>query len=71
MTGYAPKKIGYKHDGYVARMEAAYIDYSHCNRAQMTTGKKVFTRKWSKRSAPKEYPFATGMYTSILFRVTL
>ena len=24
MNGYAPKRIGYKHDGYVAGMEAAY-----------------------------------------------
>ena len=73
MTGYAPKRIGYKHNGYVARMEAAYIDYnSHSNQSQMTTkdGKKVFTRKWSKRStrwvdvpvpAPKQYPYAAGM----------
>ena len=53
MTSYAPKRIGYKHDGYVARMEAAYIDYnSHLDREQMTTdGKKVFSRKWSKRSS--------------------
>ena len=54
MTAYAPKRIGYKHDGYVARMESAYIDHnSHLDRPQMTTkdGWKVFSRKWSKRSA--------------------
>ena len=38
MTSYAPKRIGHKHDGYVARMEAAYIDHnSHLDREQMTT----------------------------------
>ena len=73
MTAYAPKRIGYKHDGYVARMEAAYIDHnSHLDRPQLTTkdGKLVFTRKWNKRSArwhdvpvptPKTYPYAAGV----------
>ena len=74
MTAYAPKRIGYKHDGYVARMEAAYIDHnSHIGREQMITkdGKKVYTRKWSKRSkrwldvpipSPKSYPYSAGMF---------
>ena len=75
MTSYSPKRVGYKHDGYVARMEAAYIDHnSHLGRQQLTTkdGKKVYSRKWSKRSArwhdvpvktPKTYPYAPGIYT--------
>ena len=49
-----------------------YIDHnSHINRPQFTNkeGKKVFTRKWSKRStrwhdvpmpSPKTYPYAAG-----------
>ena len=69
MTAYAPKRIGYKHDGYVVRMEAAYIDHnSHLDRPQLMTkdGKLVFTRKWSKRSArwhdvPVPYPYAAGV----------
>ena len=72
MTLYAPKRIGYKHDGYVARMEAAYIDHnSHLDREQITTKEgKVLSRKWSKRSAqwhdvpvpsPKSYLYLAGL----------
>ena len=73
MLSYAPKRIGYKHDAYVARMQLAYLDHNeHLNRPQLTnkSGNPVFTRRWGKRTSqwhavpvpvPKQYPYVAGM----------
>ena len=54
MLSYAPKRIGYKHDAYVARMELAFLDHNHhLARPQLVTknGEMVYTRKWGKRTS--------------------
>ena len=72
ILAYLPKRIGYKHDAYVAREQLAYLDHNHhLGRAQLHTqdGRPVFTRKWSKRSSrwtlvsvpvPKTYSYIPG-----------
>ena len=54
ILSYAPKRIGYKHDAYVARVQLAFIDHnSHLNRQQLKTkdGKPVYTRKWGRHTS--------------------
>ena len=54
ILSYAPKRIGYKHDAYVARVQLAFIDHNyHLDRQQLTTqdGKPVYTRKWGRRTS--------------------
>ena len=81
ILSYAPKRIGYKHDAYVARVQLAFIDHnSHLSRQQLKTkdGKPVYTRKWGRRTSqwhvvpipvPKTYSYVPGMlymYTSLI-----
>ena len=54
IISYSPKRIGYKHDAYVARVQLAYLDHNHhLGRSQLLTKdvKPVFTRKWGRRTA--------------------
>ena len=78
MLSYAPKRIGFKHDAYVARMQLAYLDHNnHLNHPTLKNkdGHEVYTRKWGKRSArwhmvpvpiPKKYDYIPGMYITII-----
>ena len=73
ILSYAPKRIGYKHDAYVARVQLAFIDHNkHLNRPQLKTrdGKLVYTRKWGRRTSKwqvvpipvsKTYSYMPGM----------
>ena len=83
MTAYAPKRIGYKHDAYVARMQLACLDHNtQCNRPQLQRkdGTLVFSCKWSKRSgrwhavpvySKKKYEYVPGMVETLLFCGTI
>ena len=74
MLSYAPKRIGFKHDDYVARMQLAYLDHNshlNCPILKNKDGLEVYTRKWGKRSArwhmvpvpaPKKYEYIPGKY---------
>ena len=69
---YAPKRIGYKNDGYVTRGQLAYLDYNrHMNRKQLKKkdGTPVFVARFGKRSEqwflapvpePKKYEYIPG-----------
>ena len=73
MTTYAPKRIGYKHDAYVARMQLACLDHNaHVGRPHLKRkdGTLVYNWKLSKRYGPwcaipvyerKKYEYVTGM----------
>jgi len=50
---YSPKRIGYKHDAYIVRVQLAYLDYNHhLGRSQLVTknGKPLYTRKKNRHS---------------------
>ena len=54
ILSYSPKRIGYKHGAYVARVQLAYLDHNHhLGRPQLVAknGKPVFTKKWGKRTS--------------------
>ena len=49
MTMYAPKRTGYKHDGYTARMQLTCLDHNTYCKRRRKDGTLV-SCKWSKRT---------------------